>query len=87
MVDQRLNGDGYGTRTMDPSIPYSTVTVRSPSTGWTGGVNHLPSDSEDDEDWEDMESDWASDNSDVMEMISDGDSDVDEDRDLEELEG
>jgi hypothetical protein len=45
-------------------------------TDWTGGVNHVLSDSENDEDWEDIYS--ASEAS---------DSDNDEDHDLEELEG
>jgi hypothetical protein len=47
-------------------------------TGWTGGINHVWSDSEDDEDsdWEDTDDEGFT-----------ADSDTDSDEDLEELEG
>jgi hypothetical protein len=50
-------------------------------TGWTGGINHVLSDSEDHED-----SDWE-DTDDEESFTADSDTDSDEDLDLEELEG
>jgi hypothetical protein len=50
-------------------------------TGWTGGVNHVLSDSEDDETWEETHS--------VTDSLDSAESEIDsdEDLDLEELEG